>query len=1026
MGREEEEVRRERGDHAEGAEWKPGVQRDGGAVAPVSARLKISRYTVGLSEDRLSVLAQLRAVEVSMNNPSGSQWRQWDLHFHTPSSYDYHDGSVTSQDIVDALVSAGIAVVAITDHHRIDIARIHELQTLGKDKLVVLPGIEFRSDQGGDPIHFICLFPEMCDISHIWTSLEGTLGLTTQSLREKGGDDKVHVSIKDAASLTRKLGGLVTIHAGEKSNSIESIKNREEFQRRIKYDITSEHVDLMEIGQIKDIDVHMKIIFKTTGLDKPLILCSDNHDAKKYTRKAPTWIKADPTFAGLRMAIRQPRSRFYIGAIPPAVELVEMNKTRYIKSLSFATKGTMPEGEKWLEGDVPLNPGLVAVIGNKGSGKSALADCLGLLGSCGTSGSFSFLESDRFCNPKTGRAQHVNATLQWHDGPPRTRGLNESVGTDEPERVKYLPQNFVESICNDLATPSGGAFERELKKVVFSKVPKDERLEKRFLDELVQYRTREIRREADSLAATLMDLAETRAALEERLDPAVRSSLQKRIVQVEEQIKSHQATKPPETSPPAEDPATTAQTTLQMGELDRLRKEREDAGAEIKRNEAEVNSQQLRAAQAEKLLDKIKNLEAEFGRRKADLVPDAAILGLDAEVLAVIKVEREPVERVRDAALVNRDAAKELLGELSSGGLKAKVKRLDEQIKAAQVQLDRPNQEYQAYLERLTSWEATLKKLNGSANDHGSLLGLQSDLASLESVPAEIVDVTTKLERLAAEIHSQRVAEANVYRELYEPVQKFVDEHELAKEQLKMEFRVDLIEDGFVEILMTYINQQRLGSFSGVAEGRDQAAKLAGSIDWSDWQAVEKFLREVNDHLHNDRREGLRDSVALKNQIRKGRTIAELYAWLYGLSYVKSRYILKSDGKGLEQLSPGERGTLLLVFYLLVDDSDLPLIIDQPEANLDNLTVADKLVACIRDARERRQVIIVTHNPNLAVVCDADQVIHATMEISDGHRISYKTGALENPAINEFTIKVLEGGRKPFDMRDDTYAVCGQ
>jgi ABC-type cobalamin/Fe3+-siderophores transport system ATPase subunit len=141
---------------------------------------------------------------------------------------------------------------------------------------------------------------------------------------------------------------------------------------------------------------------------------------------------------------------------------------------------------------------------------------------------------------------------------------------------------------------------------------------------------------------------------------------------------------------------------------------------------------------------------------------------------------------------------------------------------------------------------------------------------------------------------------------------------------------------------------------------------------------------------------------------------------------LKPRYILESDGKRLEQLSPGERGTLLLVFYLLVDDSDVPLIIDQPEANLDNLTVAEKLVACTRDARERRQVVIVTHNPNLAVVCDADQVIHSFLDIVDGHRITYTTGALEKPAINKMTIDVLEGGRRPFNKRDDTYDVCDQ
>ena len=84
----------------------------------------------------------------------GSIWHRWDLHFHTPSSFDYDDKSVTDQQLVDRLVSEGIRVVAITDHHLIDVLRIQNLQRLGGDELTVLPGIELRSDQGGEPIHY--------------------------------------------------------------------------------------------------------------------------------------------------------------------------------------------------------------------------------------------------------------------------------------------------------------------------------------------------------------------------------------------------------------------------------------------------------------------------------------------------------------------------------------------------------------------------------------------------------------------------------------------------------------------------------------------------------------------------------------------------------------------------------------------------------------------------------------------------------------------------------------------------------
>ena len=157
----------------------------------------------------------------------GSLWNKWDLHVHTPSSFEYKDKSVTNGQIVDGLVESGLRVVAITDHHTMDVAKIQELQTLGINKLTVLPGIELRDDHGGHPIHYICIFPENCDLEHVWTTLQGRLGLTAIAIQEKGGDQKVYVPIEKGAAEARKRGGVVSIHAGAKSNSIEGISNHE-------------------------------------------------------------------------------------------------------------------------------------------------------------------------------------------------------------------------------------------------------------------------------------------------------------------------------------------------------------------------------------------------------------------------------------------------------------------------------------------------------------------------------------------------------------------------------------------------------------------------------------------------------------------------------------------------------------------------------------------------------------------------------------------------------------------------------
>jgi len=110
----------------------------------------------------------------------GAEWRKWDFHFHTPSSYDYKNNSVSSKDIIETLSDNNISVVAITDHHIIDVKRIEELQKLsGKKGITVLPGIEFLSDaRGNEPVHFIGVFPENCNLSHVWGQIKNRTAIS--------------------------------------------------------------------------------------------------------------------------------------------------------------------------------------------------------------------------------------------------------------------------------------------------------------------------------------------------------------------------------------------------------------------------------------------------------------------------------------------------------------------------------------------------------------------------------------------------------------------------------------------------------------------------------------------------------------------------------------------------------------------------------------------------------------------------------------------------------------------------------
>jgi hypothetical protein len=143
--------------------------------------------------------------------------------------------------------------------------------------------------------------------------------------------------------------------------------------------------------------------------------------------------------------------------------------------------------------------------------------------------------------------------------------------------------------------------------------------------------------------------------------------------------------------------------------------------------------------------------------------------------------------------------------------------------------------------------------------------------------------------------------------------------------------------------------------------------------------------------------------------------------WLYGTDHIEIRYGIDYETIDIRKLSPGTRGIVLLLLYLALDDADdRPLIIDQPEENLDPKSVFDELVGLFIAAKGKRQVIMVTHNANLVVNTDADQIIvaeagpHARGELPE---ISYRSGGLESPAIRKAVCDILEGGEDAFKER---------
>lgn len=121
----------------------------------------------------------------------------------------------------------------------------------------------------------------------------------------------------------------------------------------------------------------------------------------------------------------------------------------------------------------------------------------------------------------------------------------------------------------------------------------------------------------------------------------------------------------------------------------------------------------------------------------------------------------------------------------------------------------------------------------------------------------------------------------------------------------------------------------------------------------------------------------------------------------------------------LSKLSTGQQCTAIL-HMLLLDNPD-PLLMDQPEDNLDNAFIAERIVAELRDAKTSRQFLFATHNANIPVFGDAEWIGVFTAEDKRGSLTLEAQGSIDVPAIRDQVAKILEGGRAAFIQRKEKY-----
>jgi hypothetical protein len=1011
--------------------------------------------------------------------PRGSEWRIWDLHVHSPASFHwagqrFHDMDAAQQktsidEMIGAMNSAAPAVFALMDYWTFDgwFALQERLKDADAPALhkKVFPGIELRlsSPTANYRLNAHVLFSDDTtdqQLRDFRTGLQVALvnrPLSDESLIElarnhagadllkKHGFDRADVLKDDRVGL-RAGSTIAEVQAESYKNAIASVPGgraigfmpwdtsdglaQAEWETHYAYVIglmqaspifeTRKH-DLWAafVGVETPGNKNWVAAFQSALKDIPRLAVagSDAHrysDYGAFPSGKATWIKADPTFRGLLQAIREPARRSYIGPLPPKLKEVDENKTYFIDSLKIEKAAGSKLPEDWFDGSlIPLTTDLVAIIGNKGSGKSAFADVVALIGNSRTFKHFSFLSPNRFRHPRTMLARHFKATLLWRDDTPGSRLLSESAPAGSPELVRYIPQQFFEDLCNSHVEGTSNAFERELEAVIFAHTGEVARQGALDFDQLRQRQEQSPQKALVEFRKELHVVNLDIERIEEAMQPDRRRSVEELLVLKKKEMQEHDKVRPAAVAAPTEELTTEQRAATE--ELSGLAQQLEELTKEERLLSAEAATIAAKTRAAAAVKERIKIFKRQAKQFQEEISGDLATLGLTAAQVVDIRVEDAPITEVETAISVR---SKELEGRIQAIApqRKALIGRQDE----LKGRLNAPQRAYQHYLAAAREWEGKRDSLIGNEKTAESLKGLEERIAQLNALSQQLAEKKTQRRSLAEEVLKEIELQRQARAALFKPVQDVIDGNKLIRDDYKLQFKaaLTLSTQNFSERLFQLI-KQNFGPFKGEIESHNEVRKIVEQHD-VDKGAALSMIEAVHDQIVAGIH-GKPDGVGIERAMRVNMKPSALYDLLFGMDFIEPRYTLLFQETQIEHLSPGQRGALLLIFYLLVDTGHNPIILDQPEENLDNETIVSLLVPVLSEAKKRRQLIMVTHNPNLAVVCDAEQIIYSAFDRKDKSRIRYTSGAIESPQMNRHVVDVLEGTKMAFDNRGRKY-----
>jgi hypothetical protein len=904
--------------------------------------------------------------------PEGSIWRKWDLHLHGPDNVINNDFPGANQDekwekYIERLAQLDVEAIGFTNYFCIEgLERILAAKYAGKIPNIrtILANIELLLDaqnKDREPINVHLIFNDAVSPQKIRSFLErlplvnrnnnGQVLYCTLETVKQVGFDQVVVNIerlREALDGFRRNEDYFAVASCNGYGSMRPAQGRT--------DVLTNELDRWSsfiFGKVENRKFYLKTDRYEGCTPKAVVCGSDAHNLEQMGSN-PLWVKADPTFHGLRQIIFEPEDRIAIGAEKPDVR----PSYTTIKNVRFADN----TGGNLFAGDViPINSKLTTIIGGKSTGKSLL-----LFYAAKT---IDRMEVDKRLE-LTSRKEYslednrdFDFEVEWGDGFKQTLQQRKAPGAVESRQIVYIPQAFL----NRLSEADKGS-QDTLNEFVLSVLLQDSEAQKAYDHH------RNSVRQAESDIAGLSD----------------------QILGFRQQEDSFKA------------------QLKEMGDADAIRRHISEIVGEIEK----IRAQSGLTIDETTRLQSLSTEEAELRRSLRNLENDKKVLEQHRQKnLSLIKQVQSGVEssdgllntaEVKTAFAEHQVKLRQFLDiiESSDRNLSSVIENRDQSLKA-----------------RLADVEGYLKPLNDRLS-LGDEIGKKDKLKKVEEEKLTKIDLLEKqlescrsqLRQSISDLKSRTKSILGSYRKIQVEFKKY--ESKLVDIVLNIQVHINELEftESVDECLGKAVVKKELG-VSGDGSGYVFSADNHSDL-------LDKIIDGVS-------------SGEMKPLKRK--SIAECLQ-----AITKNRYSLdfkityKNDP--LSKMSPGKKGLTLLRLLIDLSERQWPILLDQPEDDLDNRSVYADLVSFIRKKKNERQIVIVTHNPNLVVGADAEQIIvanQAGQEVNrenKSHRFEYVSGSIEHcfvasdaegilntMGIREHVCEILEGGAEAFKKREAKY-----